>query len=114
MGSDGGINIIKIEDIKKNWLDIKSGIKKVYDRYFIKKVYAEIYKSQYENALKLPNNINNLSNEEICKLLQGVMMYYDTPYLINELIIVGYGTNIGDIASDLFYLLPDSNSVETS
>lgn len=114
MGADGGINIIKTEEIRENWLDIKSGVKKIYDRYFEKiGYYKKIYKKEYENALKLPNDINSLSSEEICKLLQGVMMYYDTPYLIKDLIIVGYGTNIDDIANDLFDLLPESNCVET-
>jgi hypothetical protein len=111
---DGGICITKIEDIKKEWSDIRPRIKEVYDCHFEKRPYRkEIYDKEYKSSLDLPNDINSLSDKEICELLRGVMSNYDTPYLLESYIITGYGTNLNDISKDLFYLLPEWDQIET-
>jgi len=113
MGADGGIKITKISSIKRDWRKLKeklvnsfkSDLKecKSYEKEWIEKYILE--------SEKLPKNIDDLSNEEICKLF-NYLHSCDCPYLYDDLLITGEGDYVADQMNTLSWVL-DGVSIET-
>ena len=72
------------------------------------KKWLDEYILQSEN---LPETIDNLSNQEICKLFK-YLQSCDCPYLYEDFIITGEGDNVADQMNTLSYIL-GGVSIET-
>lgn len=109
MGMDGGIFIIKVEDLKANWEEVITSITKSLD-YELKdrsKLNArEISElcAEMDDVFFLPRDIHNLTNDEILGLLKP-WKNCDTPTFFNDCLIVGNGDNIPDKPNRLAYAI---------
>ena len=94
MGADGGVAITKLEVIRDNWESIKTKLLEELNPNY------EAYK-----AIKSwPDNVSNLTNEEIVDLLK-VISCCDTPYLLGDTVLTSYGDNTWEDANTLSYIL---------
>jgi hypothetical protein len=106
MGADGGIKITKISDIRKKWKDVIKNIIEGLEYDIEKNDYNSEYSLELlDKVKKLPKTIDNLSNEEICKILQ-IFESCDCPYLYEDNLITGEGDLVGDQMNMLSYALP--------
>ena len=118
MGADGGITIHKIKDIKNGWPEIRIEIINFYEKIKEKECnrsewHCKNHKKRLNAILNSPSNIDDLDNEELGKLLYSIIPYYDTPYVIDFIVITAYGTNIDEDAEALFDMLPSCEQIET-
>jgi len=91
MGMDGGCQITKIEDIKENWKEIR---KRLITQLGVYEKDSSIESSMLKQARELPEDINNLSSNEILSLL-SFLEYRDCPFLFDDkYIVTGYGDNV--------------------
>lgn len=103
-GYDGGIKISKISDIKNNWPQIRNNLIKILeDKYLNCSKWEEKFALKYaEDSKKLPKDISNLSNKEICDSLSFIQSV-DCPYLLDDYII----TAVGDYVPSEMKILSD-------
>ena len=113
MGADGGIKITKVSEIKTNWKQIKENLIKWFEQGLNRcDNWEKKFLQEYlDKSKELPNEINNLSGEEICKLFQ-YLAYCDCPYLYEDAIITAEGDNVASQMETLSMSL-NGISIET-
>lgn len=102
MGVDGGVKITKISDIKKNWINIKNSFIKWLGSEN-KTDWSDISNKDVQEAMKLPDNIDKYSGDEICKMLE-YFKSCDCPYNLDDIYII---TGDGDYVSSTMRILSD-------
>lgn len=97
MGMDGGCKLTKIADVKKEWKRIRNDMLARFESgYFSasKGSYDEQSYAELSNIVDcFPKNIDNLSNNEIIKLLKPFECC-DCPALYDDILVTGYGDNV--------------------
>lgn len=105
MGADGGFRITKIDDIKKDWTSIrKSFIDSL--KYKIKNDSIWITTEDLNEANELPDDISELTNQQIIDLFQFVKSCDCPKLLFNEYMVTGEGDYVADQMNSLSYSLP--------
>lgn len=114
MGADGGIQITKISNIRKNWSKIKTTLTRSFENDLSRCSDYEFnfYTKLVEKSKELPDSIEGLTADEIKELL---MRYEscDCPYLLgNTYLITAIGDYVEDQMNTLSYCL-DGIRIET-
>lgn len=97
MGADGGIRITSVDEIKNDWLNIKS---QLITSFEINLEYCDSWDLKYiekyiEVTKKLPDEINSLTGDDIVNIF-NYLSSCDCPYHFNGYIITGNGNNVPD------------------
>lgn len=113
MGADGGIKISSVDDIKKDWTNIKT---QLISRFEGSLNYCGSWELKYiekyiNKSKELPDDINNFTGDDIVNLF-GYLRSCDCPYHFNGCIITGEGDNVADQMNTLSDCLKGT-SIET-
>lgn len=113
MGADGGIKITSVDDIKKDWINIKTQLISRFEGNLKHCGSWEIkYIEEYiEKSKNLPDDINNLTGDDIV-IMFGYLRSCNCPYHFNGYIITGEGDNVADQMNTLSSCL-DGEYIET-
>jgi hypothetical protein len=102
MGNDGGVRIFKIKELKEKWHLVRESIitrakenVEKFDKYWYDEAFSFLTACE-----KLPENIDNMSNLNIEKMLQ-IFNSCDTPCLYFDSIVVAYGDYVYE-STELF------------
>ena len=113
MGADGGIKITSVNDIKKDWINIKAQLISRFEGSLKNCGSWELksFEEYLEKTKNTPDNINNLSGDDIETML-SYLRSCDCPYHFNGYIITGEGDNVADHMNTLSDCLKGT-SIET-
>jgi len=97
MGADAGIRITSVDEIKKDWVNIKTQLLSKFEGSLKDCGSWELKYIQecIEQTKKLPDNINNLNGDDISNMF-GYLRSCDCPYHFNGFIITGEGDNVAE------------------